>query len=140
MNDNYLHSTGPGRANYLKKGSANSICDQCGQKYKINDMKMQWDGLFCCYHCWDPKHPWLLPRPVIQEMQPIPEARPHQTSIYTNVASSGWKSLSRWGGPYLDIHGTLNPNITGSGWTEIIGGPGSLTYNNKNFPINKVEE
>jgi len=54
-----------------KRGSWNVISDQDGQKRKIQDMRMQWDGLLVGKEEFDPKHPQLEIR-----------ARPDQPSRY----------------------------------------------------------
>lgn len=46
-----------GKANYLKRGSHNAICDRCGFKYKAEQIKKEWNGLRVCKECWEPRHP-----------------------------------------------------------------------------------
>ena len=38
-----------------------AICDRCGQQYKYQDLKQEWNGLFTCPSCYEPKHPQLDP-------------------------------------------------------------------------------
>jgi len=38
-----------------------AICDRCGQQYKYLELKKEWNGLFTCPECWEPKHPQLDP-------------------------------------------------------------------------------
>ena len=38
-----------------------AICDRCGQEYKYQDLKKEWNGLFTCPECYEPKHPQLDP-------------------------------------------------------------------------------
>lgn len=37
------------------------ICDRCGQQYELLQLKKEWNGLFTCPECWEPKHPQLDP-------------------------------------------------------------------------------
>lgn len=47
------------RRDRYKRGSWNVISDQDGQKRKIQNMRMQWDGLLVGKEEFDPKHPQL---------------------------------------------------------------------------------
>ena len=57
-----------------------ALCDRCGQQYKYLQLRQEWNGLFTCPSCFEPKHPQLDPgyhaadaialrdpRPAIQE-------------------------------------------------------------------------
>ena len=46
-----------GRADYLKLGDYNAICDQCGGKFKASALKKDWQGFYMCQSCWEPRHP-----------------------------------------------------------------------------------
>ena len=43
--------------NELKKGAYNALCDRCGFKMKNFDLKKEWNGLYTCRDCWEPRHP-----------------------------------------------------------------------------------
>ena len=38
-----------------------AICDRCGQQYKYLQLRKEWNGLFTCPECFEPKHPQLDP-------------------------------------------------------------------------------
>ena len=38
-----------------------AICDRCGQQYKYLELQQEWNGLFTCPECFEPKHPQLDP-------------------------------------------------------------------------------
>ena len=67
------------------------ICDISGFRYKLQDMKMTWDGLLVGPDQWDPKHPQLMPKPSPQDPQALKNARPEADEdntkflVYTNV-------------------------------------------------------
>ena len=42
---------------YYKAGSANAICDVCGFKHKLQDLRQRWDGLWVCPHDFEHRHP-----------------------------------------------------------------------------------
>lgn len=46
-----------GKADFLKLGDYNGICQQCGKKFKASNLKRQWDGVIACPKCWDYRHP-----------------------------------------------------------------------------------
>jgi hypothetical protein len=48
-----------GKADFLRVGDYNSICDSCGQKFKFSQLKLRWDGIYCCTvnHCWEIRQP-----------------------------------------------------------------------------------
>ena len=47
-----------------------AICDRCGYQYPYLDLKKEWNGLFVCQECFEPKHPQLDP----PYSRPDPEA------------------------------------------------------------------
>ena len=38
-----------------------ALCDRCGQQYKYLQLRQEWNGLFTCPNCFEPKHPQLDP-------------------------------------------------------------------------------
>ena len=38
-----------------------ALCDRCGQQYKYLQLRQEWNGLFTCPDCFEPKHPQLDP-------------------------------------------------------------------------------
>ncbi len=63
-----------GRADYLKKGDWNAICDRCGEKYKASKLQLEWDNLFVCKRCFEVRHPQDFVR-GIRDDQTVPIAR-----------------------------------------------------------------
>jgi len=64
-----------GRADYLKLGDWNAICDRCGFKYKASQLKAEWTGLRVCSQCWERRHPQDYVRGVYDKQAP-PWTRP----------------------------------------------------------------
>lgn len=60
--------------NYYKKGTHNVICDRCGFKFKSDQVKRTWDGLYVCEDDWEPKHPQLFIR-ARGDKQTVPFSR-----------------------------------------------------------------
>lgn len=119
-------------ANYGKLDDSNFICDRCGQKNKRSNGKFEWTGLLVCTRCWEPKHPWLLPRPVVIDGKPLPDSRPRPNPVYITTTLP---TLSIWGVQYQRFSGEIVPNLICGDWDEIIGGPGNLPFNATNFPL-----
>lgn len=59
------------RYDYYKAGSNNVICDQCGKKFKAENLKLQWDGLWTCRRCFDIRNPQDYVRGVTDDTSPI---------------------------------------------------------------------
>lgn len=64
-----------GKKDYFSHGNWNAICDICGQKYKGTELKMQWNNLFTCPTCFEPRNPQDFVKGVRDDMR-VPIARP----------------------------------------------------------------
>ena len=53
-----------------------ALCDRCGQQYKYLQLRQEWNGLFTCPDCFDPKHPQLEPPHHRADAQALPWSRP----------------------------------------------------------------
>ena len=49
--------TPPFLMTYFKKGEWNADCMRCGFQYKSGSLKKDWEGLYVCKECWEPRHP-----------------------------------------------------------------------------------
>ena len=52
--------------NYALGKFAIAICDICGQRYKLHELKKQWNGWKACHECYDPKQPKSIQSLVFQ--------------------------------------------------------------------------
>lgn len=52
------------------------ICDRCGWKYRLRQLRKEWTNLMVCPPCYDPKPADLSPPSIKPEGLPIPNARP----------------------------------------------------------------
>jgi len=73
-----------GRADFLALGSWNALCDRCGGKFKAYDLKIDWQGLYLCQRCWEPRHPQDFVR-GIQDVQTPPWTRPPSADTFVDV-------------------------------------------------------
>jgi hypothetical protein len=63
------------RNRYIK-GQWNVICDRCGFKRKISEVRLEWDNLLVCIDkCWEARQPQDFVKGV-PDMRPVPIARP----------------------------------------------------------------
>lgn len=76
-----------GRADYYLDGSNNVICDQCGRKFKVKDVKKQWDGLWTCKRCWDYRNPQEYLRGIPDNQAPL-LSRPEAPDTFTEGAQN----------------------------------------------------
>lgn len=67
-----------------RHGDANAICDRCGFKYRLSELRKEWTGLKVCSPCWDPRHPQDFVRGV-PDHQAVPGARPRPTDVFIGV-------------------------------------------------------
>lgn len=76
-----------GPKDYLKLGDQNAICDECGFKYKLSELRDRWDGMKVCSKDWEPRHPRDYPRIARVEAPPKPGA-PEVSPVYADVTYS----------------------------------------------------
>jgi hypothetical protein len=68
-----------GRKDYYSHGNYNVICDLCGQKFKATELTMQWNYLFTCSTCYEPRNPQDFVKGIRDDMK-VPIARPDATT------------------------------------------------------------
>ena len=85
-----------GSADYYKHGDRNAICDMCGFKYKLSQLRKRWDGLMVCLKDWEPQHPQSLIRVFPEQFRRV-EGRPEAQDNF--IADSSYVLLES--GDYL---------------------------------------
>ena len=71
-----------------KRNSANAICDVCGFKFKLTQLRKRWDGLWVCDQDWEMRHPMDFIRGR-KESFDLPVTKPRPTDIYVNPPTLG---------------------------------------------------
>ena len=67
-----------------------AICDRCGQQYKYLELQQEWNGLFTCPECFEPKHPQLDPPYHPADPEALQDPRPaRQEPVTVNVGAPG---------------------------------------------------
>lgn len=46
-----------GRADFLSLGDWNTVCYECGHKFKASTMRKHWQGYWVCPEHWEARHP-----------------------------------------------------------------------------------
>lgn len=121
-----------GSSNYNKVGSYNVICDRCGQKRKREQCRTEWTGLLTCTQCWDPKHPWNEPLPIVVDGLPVKDARPRPQPKEINVEII----TSIWGQQYLTKEG-IKTDVNWEDWDTNWDADTyeSILWSPENFPL-----
>ena len=66
-----------------------AICDRCGQQYKYLQLRQEWNGLFTCPECFEPKHPQLDPGYHPADAIALKDPRPNQNAILKADSPTG---------------------------------------------------
>ena len=67
-----------------------ALCDRCGQQYKYLQLRQEWNGLFTCPDCFEPKHPQLDPGHHAADAIALRDPRPaRQEPVTVFVAAPG---------------------------------------------------
>jgi hypothetical protein len=71
-----------------------AICDRCGQQYKYLELQQEWNGLFTCPECFEPKHPQLDPPYHAADPEALQDPRPaRQEPVTVYVGAPGDSSF-----------------------------------------------
>ncbi len=120
-----------GHADYLKLGSANAICDTCGFKYKLSELRLDWRGLMLCERCWEPRHPQEFLRGVPDKpSEGVENPRPDSTPVFfAPVTTISTPTLPSSGVPVentnlmtvnIAVSGGADVSVTIDGWPATI--------------------
>ena len=69
---------------WWKSGEINAICDQCSFKFKMSELRRQWNGLMTCPDCYDTQHPQERIRPI-PDQKKLPWTRPEAEDVFVDV-------------------------------------------------------
>jgi len=77
-----------GKRDFYQLGTSNAICAVCGFKRKRSEMKLRWDGVWCCEQDWEIRQPQDFVRGVPQEtaMEWTQPEVPDNFDEYVNLA------------------------------------------------------
>lgn len=68
---------------YASGKNAFGISDRSGFRYRLKDMRKEWNGLLVGKDEYEPKHPQLTPRPVRADAEALRNPRPDKSEALT---------------------------------------------------------
>jgi hypothetical protein len=68
---------------YASGKNAFGISDRSGFRYRLKDMRKEWNGLLVGKDEYEPKHPQLTPRPVRADAEALRNPRPDNPEALT---------------------------------------------------------
>ena len=84
------------------------ICDRCGYQYPYLDLKKEWNGLFVCPECFEPKHPQLDPPYSRPDPEALQNPRPdREEPIVVQVGNPNQSLFTSNGMQPSEVNGDL---------------------------------
>jgi hypothetical protein len=83
---------------YASGKNAFGISDRSGFRYRLKDMRKEWNGLLVGKDEYEPKHPQLTPRPVRADAEALRDPSPDQPEalkVYVGVPTVEAPRLER---------------------------------------------
>ena len=65
-------------------GDAAAICDVCGFKYKLSQLKKRWDGAMVCSADFEERHPQDYLVRTKDDKQTVKNARPEPEDVFVD--------------------------------------------------------
>lgn len=95
------------------------ISDRSGFRYRLKDMRKEWNGLLVGNDEWEAKHPQLEPFRVVSDAQAIKNARPETDLTEQRSLQYGFRPVG-----FKDIPGVTPPNaLVANGQVGTVGFP-----------------
>ena len=74
-----------GKADYLALGDYNARCSMCGAKFNASQLVRNWQGMYRCRKCNEPRHPQDYVK-AVPDIQTPPWTQPLDTPTYVEVS------------------------------------------------------
>jgi len=74
-------------------GDNKAICDRCGRLYKMSTLRKEWNGLYTCSSCWEPRQTQDFVRGV-KDMMSVAVSRPEQGNTFVTIQCTTRSSIS----------------------------------------------
>ena len=82
---------------FFKRGTWNAICDICGMKFKMSELRKNWAGLIVCHKDFEQDHPQKYIR-VRESGLSVPVIRDRPEDVFVDVCTlwgaSGYADLA----------------------------------------------
>ena len=76
-----MRETSHNSGDHYQPGNHWLICDSCGLKFRLSEMRMRWDKLMVCQKDWEQRHPQEFVK-GIKEKIAVDIARPESEPVY----------------------------------------------------------
>lgn len=87
-----------GKADFWEPHTWNAVCSICGKKYKANDLERNWQGLYRCHECNEPRQPQDFVRSVPDVMS-VPWAQKPLDSFVLTCSFNGSSAVPGYAVP-----------------------------------------
>lgn len=99
-----------GRADYLRLGDWNAACSMCGHKFKASQLVRNWQGMYRCFRCNEPRQPQDFVRSAPDD-QGIPWSQPSQDIDIGVCSFNGRSAFPGYAEPGCMIPGSINISL-----------------------------
>lgn len=100
-----------GRADYLDLGTWNAACSMCGAKRKASELVKNWQGLYRCPGCNEPRQPQDFVR-AVPDNQTVPWVQ-LKLSKYVNICTfNGVSAMPGYATPGCMLPGRFTIDLT----------------------------
>lgn len=98
-----------GKADYYKSGDWNSVCYECGRKFKASTLKLHWQGYYVCPQHWEPRQPQDFVRGQADTQTP-PWAQPVPADVFATACyPNDTTAIPNYAIPGCVMPGYINP-------------------------------
>lgn len=98
-----------GQADYLKLGDYNAVCSMCGFKFKASSLQLNWQGMYRCARCNEPRQPQDFVR-AVPDIQTPPWVQPPSEIMLPQCSWEGRQGITGIGIAGCAINGYVTPS------------------------------
>lgn len=100
-----------GRADYYSEGDYNAVCSMCGFKFKASELSKNWQGMYRCFKCNEPRQPQDFVR-AVPDIQTPPWVQPWTPTYRALCFPNDTSAVPGYMTPGCAIPGYLSPANT----------------------------
>lgn len=117
---------------YASGKKAWGISDRSGRRYRLREMKLEWNGALVGPDEYEPKHPQLFPVKVGPDPQALRNPRPESGLAEQRVLQYGFRPVG-----FRDIPGVTPPNaLVANGQVGTVGFPQTVVVTGSSSTTN----
>jgi hypothetical protein len=68
-----------------RHGDALGLCQRCGFKYHLSELRKEWTGKLVCRGCFDPRHPQEFVRAMPDNQRPRRQPSPEPDDVFLSA-------------------------------------------------------